>query len=167
MSGLQSHGGIVAVYVSVALVLLLLALMQFGFIFNGYITMTNAVREAARTGTLYPYDRTLTKDNNDVARNNTMRTALLASFNGLSPASPNFVSSTTWVKSNLTWTSTDLVITVAVPDTIIDNDPRQGERITVQATYHLTLFIPLIGDLLSKDGGGRLPITTESTMVIN
>ena len=149
------------------MVLLLLALMQFGFIFNGYITMTNAVREAARTATLYPYDRTLTKDNNDLARNNSARTALTAAFNGLNPASPNFVSTGSWSKSSLTWTSTDMVVTVVIPENITDNDPRQGERITVQATYHLKLFIPLIGDLLSKDGGGRLPITTESTMVIN
>ena len=149
------------------LMLILLGLIQFGFIFNGYITMTNSAREAARIGSIYIYDRSLSKDQNDTARNNAVRTALLASFNTLTTTAPNFTSSTTWTKSSLTWTTGDLSVAYVIPAGSTDNDPRQGQRMTVRATYHLTLFIPLISGLLSKDAGGRLPITTESTMVVN
>ena len=49
---------------------ILLGIIQFGFIFNAYVTMTNAAREAARIGTVYIYDRGLSKAQNDLARNN-------------------------------------------------------------------------------------------------
>jgi hypothetical protein len=39
--------------VLVPLFILLLGIIQFGFIFNTYVTMTNAAREGARTGTIY------------------------------------------------------------------------------------------------------------------
>src|SRR5687767_8057463 len=35
------------------LMLVLLGIIQFGLIFNSYVTMTNAAREGARTGTIY------------------------------------------------------------------------------------------------------------------
>ena len=38
------------------LFLLILGVVQFGLIFNSYVTMTNAAREGARTGTIYVYD---------------------------------------------------------------------------------------------------------------
>ena len=38
--------------------LILLGIIQFGFIFNTYVTMTNAARDAARLGTIYAYDAT-------------------------------------------------------------------------------------------------------------
>ncbi len=149
------------------LMLILLGLIQFGFIFNGYITMTNSIREAARIGSIYVYDRSLSKAQNDTARNNAVRTALLASFNTLTTTAPNFTSSTTWSQSSLTWTTGDLSMAYVIPTGITDNDARQGQRFTVRATYHLSLFIPFISGLLAKDAGGRLPITTESTMVVN
>jgi Flp pilus assembly protein TadG len=148
------------------LMLVFLGLMQFGLVFSGYITLTNSVREAARTGTIYAYDRTLSKDQNDTARNNGIRTALLASFNQLSKTAPNFTS-TGWTKSGLTWTSTDMSVAYEIPAGIIDSDPRAGQRITVRATYHLTLIIPFVGRLLTKDSGGRLQLSSDSTMVLN
>ena len=56
------------------LLLILLGIIQFGFVFNTYVTLTNAAREAAREGTIYVYDRTLTKGQNDAARNKKMQT---------------------------------------------------------------------------------------------
>ena len=38
------------------LFVILLAIIQFGFIFNAYVTITNATREGARNGTVYVYD---------------------------------------------------------------------------------------------------------------
>ena len=63
------------------LLLVLLGIIQFGFIFNSYVTMTNSAREGAREGTIYVYDRTLTKDQNDLARNNLVKTSVLGSMN--------------------------------------------------------------------------------------
>src|SRR3954453_22697289 len=54
------------------LFLILLGIIQFGFIFNTYVTMTNAARDAARSGTVYVYDRTISKSANDLARNNSI-----------------------------------------------------------------------------------------------
>jgi vanillate O-demethylase ferredoxin subunit len=46
-------------------------------------------------------------------------------------------------------------------------DSRKGEYICVRVTYRLTLFMPLIAQLLPKDGTGKMPIIGESQMVIN
>ena len=76
------------------LFLLLLGIIQFGFIFNTYVTVTNAAREAARVGTIYVYDRTATNVVNDAARNDEIQDALLASLNGLTKTAPNFTNGT-------------------------------------------------------------------------
>ncbi len=47
------------------------------------------------------------------------------------------------------------------------NDPRVGYRVTVKATYHQDLVIPLIANLLPRDSGGRLSLAGEVTMVVN
>jgi Flp pilus assembly protein TadG len=122
--------------VLVPLFLLLLGIIQFGLVFNSYVTMTNAAREGARTGTVYVYDRTLTKAQNDAARNVAIRTALLASMNLLSKTSPNFTTGSTWTQSGTTYTNGDLTITYAIPAGVTDSDPREGQRITVRAVYH-------------------------------
>ena len=38
------------------LFIILLGIIQFGFIFNAYVTITNATREGARLGTVYVYE---------------------------------------------------------------------------------------------------------------
>jgi hypothetical protein len=149
------------------LFLILLGIIQFGFIFNTYVTMTNAARDAARLGTVYVYDRTLTKDQNDLARNESIKTQVLASMNGLSQTTPRFTTGSTWTKSGLIYTNGDLIITYEVPSDVTDSDPRTGERITVSATYHQDLIIPLISALLPKDTNGRMGLGGIVTMVIN
>lgn len=153
------------------LLLLLLGIVQFGFIFNSYVTLANATREAARNGTIYVYDRGLSRSVNDTARNNTVRTSLLASLNGLSKAAPQFATSGTWTSATsgttTTFTNGDLVVTYMLPSGVTDNDPRVGWRITVRASYHQDLVIPLISALLPRDNGGRLVLVGEATMVVN
>jgi Flp pilus assembly protein TadG len=151
------------------LFLILLGIIQFGFIFNTYITMTNAARDAARVGTVYEYDRTggMSKDQNDLARNEDIKTSVLASMNMLSKTSPHFATGTTWTKSGLVYTNGDLVITYVVPTGITDSDTRKGQQVTVRATYHQDLIIPLISALLPKDAGGRMQLVGEVTMVVN
>jgi Flp pilus assembly protein TadG len=148
---------------------IVLGIIQFGFIFNTYVTMTNAAREGARTGTIYVYDQTLSKDQNDAARNVAIKTAVLASMNLLSKSSPQFSTGSTWATSGggLTFTNGDLVVAYVVPAGITDNDPRTGEQVTVTANYHQDLIIPLIANLLPRDANGRLGLSGAVTMVIN
>jgi Flp pilus assembly protein TadG len=146
---------------------IILGIIQFGFIFNTYVTMTNAAREGARTGTIYIYDQNLSKSQNDLARNNAIKTALLASMNLLSKTSPHFTTGASWTSSGTTFTNGDLVVTYTIPAGISDSDPRTGEQVTVSANYHQDLIIPLIASLLPRDANGRLGLSGAVTMVIN
>jgi Flp pilus assembly protein TadG len=149
------------------LFLILLAIIQFGFIFNSYVTMTNAAREGGRTGTIHIYTRTNSKAQNDLARNEAIRAAVIGSMNLLGKTSPNFSTSSTWSSSGTTFTNGDLVVVYEIPTGIVDSDPRTGQRVTVRATYHQDLIIPLIAGLLPRDANGRLGMVSEVTMVIN
>jgi Flp pilus assembly protein TadG len=149
------------------LMLILLGIIQFGFIFNTYVTLTNATREAAREGSIYVYDRTLTKTQNDLVRNERIRTSLLASMNLLGKSAPQFANSSSWTVSGSTYMTGDLTVTYTIPSGIIDSEPRTGQRITVAARYHQDLIIPFIAELLPQDAGGRLVLTGEVTMVVN
>jgi Flp pilus assembly protein TadG len=153
--------------VMLPLFIILLAIIQFGFIFNAYVTMTNSAREGARLGTVYVYDRSLSKAQNDLARNNAIRSAVLSSMNLLNKTSPNFATTTAWTQSGLTFSNGDLIVTYAVPTGVTETDARVGQQITVRATYHQDLIIPLIAQLLPKDANGRLGMTAETTMVVN
>lgn len=148
---------------------ILLGIIQFGFIFNSYVTMTNASRDAARLGTIYVYDRTggMTKATNDLARNESIKTAVLTSMNMLGKTAPNFSVGSTWSQSGTTYTNGDLVITYDLPAGVTETDTRVGQEVTVKATYHQDLIIPLISAFLPKDAGGRMTLVGEVTMVIN
>ncbi len=153
------------------LLFLLLGVVQFGFIFNSYITVSTAAREAAREGSIYVYDRTVAQAVNDAARNERIRSSLLASLNGLATTAPNLANGTTWTSASsgttTTYTNGDITVTYALPGSVTANDTRQGYRVTVRATYHQDLVIPLVSVFLPQDAGGRLPLAGEVTMVIN
>jgi Flp pilus assembly protein TadG len=149
------------------LFLILLGIVQFGFIFNAYITVTNATREAAREASIYIYDRTLTQGQNDAIRNAEIRTTFQGSINLLSPNAPYFTTTGTWTQSGDTFTNGDLTVTYELPADIADSDTRTGQTVTVRAAYHQDLLIPFISALLPKDGNGRMVLTGEVTMVIN
>jgi Flp pilus assembly protein TadG len=148
---------------------ILLGIIQFGFIFNTYVTMTNASRDAARLGTIYVYDRTggMTKETNDLARNESIKAAVLTSMNMLGKTAPNFSVGSTWTQSGTTYTNGDLIITYDLPAGVTETDTRVGQEVTVKATYHQDLIIPLISAFLPKDAGGRMTLVGEVTMVIN
>jgi len=149
------------------LFLVLLGIIQFGFIFNTYVTLTNSAREGARSGTVYICDSSESKDQNDLARNEAIRLAVVGSMNLLSTTSPRFANSGTWTKSGMVFTTGDLVVTYAVPSDVVDTDCRRGETIDVRATYHQDLIIPIISNFLPHDAGGRLSLVGDVTMVIN
>jgi Flp pilus assembly protein TadG len=149
------------------LFLVLLGIIQFGFIFNTYVTLTNAAREGARSGTVFICDPTDSKDQNDLARNEAIRAATVGSMNLLATTAPRFGNSAVWTRSGLVFTTGDLVVTYAIPSDVTDTDCRRGETIDVRATYHQDLIIPIIAGFLPSDGSGRLKLVGDVTMVIN
>ena len=153
------------------LLFLLMGVIQFGFIFNTVVTISTAAREAARDGSVYQYSTAISKSANDLARNNKIKTTLLASMNGLAKTSPQFSNGSTWTSSTSGTTSTftngDITITYELPSGVTDSDARTGYRVTVNATYHQDLIIPLISNLLPKDANGRLTLGGVVTMVLN
>ncbi|HUP54203.1 MAG TPA: TadE family protein [Methylomirabilota bacterium] len=153
--------------VMMPLFIILLGIIQFGFIFNSYVTITNASREGARIGTVYVYNASLSKAQNDLARNNAVKDSVLASMNLLSKVAPNFATGSTWTQSGLTFTNGDLVVTYSNPAAVLETDARVGQQLTVRAQYHQDLIIPLIAQLLPRDANGRLGLTSEITMVVN
>ncbi len=149
------------------LFLVLLGIIQFGFIFNSYVTLTNASREGARSGSVFVCDPADSKDQNDQSRNDTAKDSLVGSMNLLSKVAPNFTTGSTWTKSGLVFTNGDVVVTYVVPTGVSDTDCRRGETMTIRATYHQDLIIPIVSNFLPHDAGGRLQLVGETTMVIN
>jgi len=159
------------------LFLILLGIIQFGFIFNTYVTMTNAARDAARLGSVYIFDHACTKAQNDALRNEAIRTSLLSSMNQLSTTAPRFTTTAPtgtgctrtggWFSSGSTFVNGDLTVTYVLPSGMTDEDSRTGQEVTVSAVYHQDLIVPLVSGLLPKDAGGRLTLTGVVTMVIN
>ncbi len=156
---------------------ILLGIIQFGFIFNTYVTMTNAARDAARLGSVYIFDHACTKAQNDALRNEAIRTSLLSSMNQLSTTAPRFTTTAPtgtgctrtggWFSSGSTFVDGDLTVTYVLPSGMTDEDSRTGQEVTVSAVYHQDLIVPLVSGLLPKDAGGRLTLTGVVTMVIN
>jgi Flp pilus assembly protein TadG len=153
--------------VMMPLFIILLGIIQFGFIFNAYVTLTNATREGARIGTVYMFEPTGSKLQNDDLRNDSIKKAVLASMNLMSKTAPQFATSDTWTTSGQTFTNGDLVITYSNPAAVLETDSRVGQQVTVRATYHQDLIIPLIAQMLPRDANGRLGLTSEVTMVLN
>lgn len=163
--------------VMMPLFIIILGVIQFGFIFNAYVTITNATREGARLGTVYVFEPGLSKAQNDLKRNNKIKERVLGSMNLLTKTAPNFATSTTWTQtgstSPVTFTNGDLIveysnpITAANPTGVPETDARVGQQIRVRAQYHQDLIIPLIAQLLPRDANGRLGLTSETTMVVN
>jgi TadE-like protein len=164
------------------LFLILLGIVQFGFIFNTYVTMTNSAREGARQGTVFICSEeslgmsNWSKSQCDLARNNAIKLAVTQSMNMLSKVSPQFAVGSTWTQSGNTFTNGDLTIDYCLPSpssstcpgaTVLDTDARTGYQLTITAAYHQDLIVPLIASLLPKDAGGRLRMTGQVTMVIN
>jgi hypothetical protein len=136
------------------LMVVLLGIMQMGFVMNAYVTISNAAREGARSASVYLYDRTLDKATNDANRLTVARSSVDSSMGLLKKTAPQFAAS-------------DMILSYSLPSGVSESDPRTGQYVRIRLTYHLDLIIPLISSFMPKDGGGRLPMTSEVTMVIN
>ena len=149
------------------LLMILLGILQMGIVLNAYVTISNAAREGARAATIYVYDRSLSKAQNDYWRAEAARTALTTAMGALSRSAPAFSTSSSWTSSGSTFTNGDLTVTYSLPAGTSETDARTGQYVAVNMTYHLDIVIPLIGNLLPKDANGRLPMGAQATMVVN
>jgi Flp pilus assembly protein TadG len=166
------------------LILIVVAIIQFGLLYGAPVTLTNAAREGARAGTIYVYDRTHTAYWNDARRCAAILDAATASFGMLDDAAPHFdaplsggacptPTSTTVVNGDVT-VSYCAVVAVDDPcpdplDALTDcvTDTREGCLVRVEIRYHSDVVVPLISGLLSTDGGGRFLQRATATMVVN
>jgi Flp pilus assembly protein TadG len=133
--------------------LMLLGIVQMGFIFNAYVTVSNATREAARAASIYVYDRTKTKAQNDTARATAARTAQLNSMGILSKTAPQLVAA-------------EQLVLYSLPTGVPETDARAGQNVLFHSEYHLDMVVPFIAVILPLEGG-RLSIEADVTMVIN
>ncbi len=172
-----------------------MGIIQFGLIFAVYVTINNSVREAARWGSIYVYDNTISITNNDTARNNGMVDRIYQSRGILSMAprggaTVNFSTASTGSlallscptqtpppETGLAWwygpsggANPDVTVCYSRPGGVTANDPRRGYYLDVQAWYHLQVFIPLLQQFLPDDlqkGAPWIRLPGRITVVVN
>jgi Flp pilus assembly protein TadG len=171
--------------VLVPLLLIVVAIVQFGLLFGANVTLTNAVREGARAGTIYLYDNTHPKAWNDAHRCGAAAQAATQAFGFLSTSSPHFTISLPsgacptptgdgQTNGDLTISYCDHVSTPDAPcpdptdsDTVCVPDTREGCLVVLTLVYRSDIVVPLIGALLSTDANGRFVQSATATMVMN
>jgi hypothetical protein len=176
------------------LLYILMGIIQFGLIFAVYVTLNNSVREAARWGSIYIYDNTLSETNNDTARNNGMVDRMyfsrgILNIGARGTATSNFAStptgtfalggcSTVGGTPEFAWyygdaTNPDVTICYLKPGGVTFSQPRRGYLMDVSTWYHLQVFIPLLQQFLPDDptkGGAQtswIRLPGRITVVIN
>jgi Flp pilus assembly protein TadG len=141
------------------LMLVVVAIIQFGFLFAAYVGASNAAREGARSGTIYLYDNTKTSAQNDALR---CSSVLAAAAQSIDVGIPGQFSATCATSAG----GGDLAI--SYPDaTTCTNQPRTGCQLRVVLTYRQPLFVPLVGTFLQADAQNRVALSASVTMVIN
>ena len=170
------------------ILLIVVAIVQFGLIFSANVTLTNATREAARAATVVRFDIAASRAVNDLDRCTAALDSATRSFGTLAPASPYFVATRPcpagsasdlngdglhdrWVNGDLT---VSLCTAMATPSSpcptagtyCTTNDP-VGCVVQVTLTYRSDIIVPLIGTFLTTDGGGRFVQSVTATMVMN
>jgi Flp pilus assembly protein TadG len=167
------------------LMLIVVAIIQFGLLFGANVTITNAAREGARAGTIYVYDRTESAYWNDAHRCAAIVGAATAAFGLLTVGSPHFnapissgacptPTSTTLVNGDVTISycasvasSTAPCPNSTVPATACTVDTREGCLVRVVLRYRSDIIVPLLDALLPHDGSNRFLHTVSATMVVN
>lgn len=171
--------------VLVPLLILLVAVIQFGFLFGANVTLTNAAREGARAGTIYVYDQNHTKAWNDAHRCGVIVTAARNAFGMLDSNAPHFTATLSGgacpTPVGDSQTNGDITLSYCArlnstgdscPNpgdgtTTCSPDTRQGCLLRVRLTYHSDIVLPLVGAFLSTDGQGRFAQRVTATMVVN
>jgi Flp pilus assembly protein TadG len=187
MPATATRGQALVEFVAVLLPLLMVvvAIVQFGLLFGANVSLTNAAREGAREGTIYVYDRTRTRAWNDGQRCYAVLQAATNAFGFLANASPYFSVTTSGgscsANTGETQANGDLTVaycasmassTSPCPDTAdttttCSPETREGCLIQVTLTYRSDIIVPLIGQLLTRDTNGRFVQRSTTTMVVN
>jgi hypothetical protein len=172
-------------FVLLPIMLILVGIIQFGLLFGANVSLTNAVREGARAGTIYVYNQDESKGWNDAHRCGELVAAATDAFGLLSSGAPYFNVTTTsgacptmtgetLVNGDLTVSYCDHTLTAggACPvagdsTTTCVPDTREGCLIQVTLVYHSDIVVPLVGSFLGLDGNGRFVQRVAATMVIN
>jgi Flp pilus assembly protein TadG len=172
-------------FVLMPVLLIVVGIVQFGLLFGANVTLTNAVREGARSGTIYVYDQDETKAWNDAHRCGAAITAATQSFGYLSATSPRFSAPLTsgacptptgdgQTNGDVTISYCDHMSTPdapcpdgADPDTVCVPDSRQGCLLRLTLAYRSDIVVPFIGGLIGTDPQGRFIQRVSATMVVN
>ena len=141
------------------LILVLVGIIQFGFLFAAYVGVSNSAREAARAGTIHEYDANQGQGANDLAR---CQVILATAAQSLDTGVPGQFS------GNCTSVLGGGDLTIAYPDSATcTGSARTGCLVRVTLEYRQPLFVPLVGTFLSTDGSNRIAFSANVTMVIN
>ena len=168
--------------------LLIVGIVQFGLLFGANVTLTNAAREGARSGSIYIYDRSIssnTRYRNDAKRCGAIVTAATQAFGMLSTSAPHFSAPLSGgdcpIPTGETLTNGDITVSYCDhvttpdgscpdgtdPDTTCIADTREGCLLRVTLTYRSDIIVPFLGALLSTDSNGRFVQRVTATMVVN
>jgi Flp pilus assembly protein TadG len=135
-SGQKGQALVETTFMLLAVLLLLMGIIEFGFIFYTYVRVSNAAREGARAGSLWLIDREVDKDYYIPILCKTVNDAVLSEVSA--------------IKESGTMTITLEGGVVICDDT--DLTPEAGEPITVTATYNYPLpvvaALPIIKDII-------------------
>lgn len=170
------------------LLFVVVGIVQFGLIFGANVTLTNAAREATRAATIEPVDLNVTRAASDLARCTAALNAARQSFGIMNAAAPNFTTSSPcpagsasdlngdglhdqWITGDFAMTICSSVATPTAPcpttgTYCTTTDPAEC-LVQVRLTYRSDIIVPLIGNVLAKDAGGRFVQSATATMVIN
>lgn len=141
------------------LILVLVGIIQFGFLFSAYVGTSNAAREAARAGTIYEYDASEGQGTNDHERCLVILAAAEQSFDAAVPGQFSGSCSSVLGGGDLR---------IAYPDSgTCTGSSRTGCLLTVTLQYRQPLFVPLVGTFLSTGGSNQVGLSANVTMVIN
>ena len=141
------------------LILILVGIIQSGFLFSAYVGISNAAREGARAGTIYEYDSAQGQGQNDLLR---CQAILAAAQQAVDDGVPGAFSGTCATVNG----GGDLSVTYPDSGTCA-NSARTGCELRVQLTFHQPLLVPLVGALFGTDGDGRIGLSADVTMVVN
>jgi len=171
------------------LLVIIVAIVQFGLILGANVSLTNAAREGAREATIFRYNAADGNSAEGVERCTAAVEAATAAFGFLSRSSPNFSASSPcpggidlngdglhdlWQNGDVeasfcaggTPSGSDCP-TTSDSSTYCTVDSGKGCLVRVQLTYNQVLVVPLLDAILDSDGNGLFEITADAAMVIN
>lgn len=141
------------------LILVLVGIIQFGFLFAAYVGTSNAAREAGRAATVHRFDPNEDQAHNDLER---CADALAAASASLDDAVPGQFSGACTTANG----GGDFAIAYPNSGTCVGTS-RTGCQVEITLTYRQPLFVPLVGQFLGADAQNRVALSATVTMVIN